>query len=171
LRRDRSLTLRFAALRLASRRHSSLGFASPGFAALLAWPRFATLSLASRHSSLGLFAWLRVVVLLGTPRPGRRATWHVFVPLRLTPEALRSLRRPSRRMTLSLVAEGGVPNSSPSESLVLLGGARTPTSSPKRHPLGLVRSLCDEGRNLIEFPINHWTRYRGIINAFVRNFK
>ena len=108
----RSLMLCFVAIRLASRRHSSLGFASPGFAALLAWPCFATLSLASGHSSLGLFAWLRVVVLLGTPRPGRRATWHVFVPLRLTPEALRSLRRPSRRMTLSLVAEGGVPNTS-----------------------------------------------------------
>jgi len=77
MRHDRPTTLHFATLhvailRLTTLRNSSIGFALP------------------------LFAWLRVATLLGVPRLRRRAL--VFAPLRLTPEALRSM------------AEGGVPN-------------------------------------------------------------
>ena len=68
---------------------------------LFAWLRVAILRLTTlRNSSIGfalpLFAWLRVATLLGVPHLRLRAL--VFAPLRLTPEALRS------------IAEGGVPN-------------------------------------------------------------
>jgi len=85
----------------------------------------------------------------------------VFGTLRLA-EPVEDLVVASRLSAgLRSMAEGGVPNSSPSESLSILGGAMTSTSSPEAVWRGLS----------LEFPANQWDKYRGVIGAFMNIFK
>jgi len=57
---------------------------------------------------------------------------------------------------LRSMAEGGVPNNIPLESLSLLGGAMTPTSSPEAPPFGPrpIASRSDEGRTSLNRLLN-----------------